>query len=314
MTTLHFAQISDIHISSLGDHHDMLSGRSAGFLTNILAGLNRIEDLDFVLITGDLFDTASQLEFDHLQQVIQILEKPYYIIPGNHDRRPPDRGEGLTRHQFAQHFNPQVGARPTAAEAQAGYWSIAVSPQVQIVGLDSIKDDDWSGIVDASQMVWLASELDQLTDKLVIIAIHHPLHQLSPIDTIPPWDKFLCDNGPELLALFDKHSQVKMVLTGHHHLNKVDKLGERFHLACPAIAIYPCAYRTFRLTQQADNSWRVEWQTHNATDEATIAEARETTIRVWQEVGFDPDFVRNHLPISLGSDDDRNGMALLTKD
>lgn len=311
MTTLHFAQISDIHISSLGDHHDMLSGRSAGFLADILTDLNRIGDLDFVLITGDLLDTADQFEFDLFQQVIQSLEKPYYVIPGNHDRRPPDRSEGLTRHQFARHFNPQVEARPTAPEAQVGYWSIAVSPQVQIIGMDSIKDDDWSGIVDASQMEWLASELDKFTDKLVIIAIHHPLHQLSPIDTIPPWDKFVCDNGPELLALLDNHPQVKMVLTGHHHLSKVDRLGARLHLACPSIAIYPCAYRTFRLAQQADNTWQVDWQTHNATDEATIAEACETTSRVWQEVGFDHDFVQAHLPISLGSDYDRNGTALL---
>jgi hypothetical protein len=38
-TNLHFAQISDIHISSLGDHHDMLSGRSADFLTDIFTEL-----------------------------------------------------------------------------------------------------------------------------------------------------------------------------------------------------------------------------------------------------------------------------------
>ena len=314
MTNLHFAQISDIHISSLGNHHDLLSGRSAGFLANILANLNRIEDLDFVLITGDLFDTADQFEFDRFHQAIQPLEKPYYIIPGNHDRRAADRSEGLTRHQFAQYFNPQVAARPTVPEAQVGYWSIAISPQVQLIGLDSIKDEDWGGIVDATQMAWLANELDKLTDKLVIVAIHHPLHRLAPIDDEPRWHRFVCDNGPELLALFDNHPQVKMVLTGHHHLNKVDKLGERLHLACPSIAIYPCAYRTFRLTQQADASWQLKWQTHNATDEATIAEAREITIRVWQEVGFDLDFVQEHISIFLGSDNDRSGTALLMND
>ncbi|MBN1218912.1 MAG: metallophosphoesterase [Anaerolineae bacterium] len=116
-TNLHFAQLSDIHISSLGDHHDMLSGRAAEFLSGILTNLNRLDDLDFVLFTGDLFDTASAEEFDHFQQAIRTLKKPYYIIPGNHDRRGLNKTKGLTRRQFAHHFNPQFHARPTAPEA-----------------------------------------------------------------------------------------------------------------------------------------------------------------------------------------------------
>lgn len=312
MTNLHFAQISDIHISSLGDHWDLLSGRSAGFLADILANLNRIEDLDFVLITGDLFDMADQYEFDRFQQVIHLLEKPYYIIPGNHDRRAADRSEGLTRHQFARHFNPQVEARPTTPEAQVGYWSIAVSSEVQFIGLDSIRDEDWGGVIDTPQVEWLENELDELADKLVIVAVHHPLHRLAPIDNDPHWSNFVCDNGSEILALFDNHPQVKMVLTGHHHLTKVDRLGERLHFACPSIAIYPCAYRTFRLIPQVDNSWHLEWQVHNATDEVTTAEAREAMLSNWQEVGFDGTFVQEYVSIAKGSEYDRHGAALLT--
>ena len=121
MTThLHFAQISDIHFSSLGDHHDMLSASAPEFLTKIVTQLNQTQDLDFVLITGDLFDTASRQELDDFQAVICTLQKTYYIIPGNHDRRDIDRTTGLTRRQFAQRFNPQIKARPTTAEAQLG--------------------------------------------------------------------------------------------------------------------------------------------------------------------------------------------------
>ena len=79
-TSLHFAQISDIHISVLGDRYDMLSGRSAGFLANILAALNRLEDLDFVLFTGDLLDTAQETERDRFAQLLSTLTKPYYAM------------------------------------------------------------------------------------------------------------------------------------------------------------------------------------------------------------------------------------------
>jgi 3',5'-cyclic AMP phosphodiesterase CpdA len=311
MTQIHFAQLSDIHISAAGDHHDLLSGRSAGFLADIVAKLNRIDLLEFVLITGDLFDFANEAEFDQFQQIILTLQKPYYVIPGNHDRRPPGSEEGLTRHQFAQRFNPQVAARPAAPDLQAGYWSIDLGAQLQLIGLDSIRDQDWGGIVDAVQMDWLKTELDRCRDKFVIVAIHHPLHALAAIDSHPDWNNFVCANGQEVIALLDGAPQVKVVLTGHHHLNRVDKLGQRLHLACPAIATYPCAYRTFTLTQQASNGWLLEWQTHPAADQVTVVEAREIMLRAWQGAGFEAAFVEAFAQLALGSESDRNGSAVL---
>ena len=310
MTTLHFAQISDIHISSLGDHHDMLSGRAAKILAGIVAELNRTADLDFVLITGDLFDQGSHEEFNAFQEVIRALKKPVYILTGNHDRRPAERSEGLTRHEFARHFNPQIGARPSAPEAQVGYWSIEVHPQVQLIGLDSVRDRDWGGIVDDIQIEWLQGELARHADKLVIVGIHHPLHPLSPIDQDPAWRYFVCDNGPELLTLLDDYPQVKIVLTAHHHLSKVDKVGPRLHVANPAIVIYPCGYRTFRLTRRPGNpAWQVQWHTHPAVDTATMAEARDLLAGNLRDAGFAPDFTREYVLAAWGSDYDRNGIA-----
>ncbi len=311
MTTIHFAQISDIHISSLGDHHEMLSGRAPEIFAGIVTELNQMNDLDFVLITGDLFDTAEQWEFDQFQQVIRNLEKPYYILPGNHDRRPLDVREGLTRLDFARHFNPQLSARPASPEVQVGYWSTEVHPEVQLIGLDSIRDEDWGGIIDDLQLAWLLGELADHPDKLIIVGVHHPLHALHSIDNDPAWQNFVCDNGPEMLALLDDYPQVKMVLTAHHHLTKVDKFGQRWHFANPALVIYPCAYRTFRLTRQ-DDGWQLQWQMHHTVDEATIAEARELLERTLQDVGFEIDSVKEYVTAVFGTDHDKTGSAILT--
>lgn len=311
MTRLRFAQISDIHISVLGDHHDMLSGRSAEFLAEIIADLNQIEDLDFVLFTGDIFDQADPTEFDQFRRIVGSLTKKYYVIPGNHDRRPTDRREGLTRREFARQFNPQFQARPETPEAQVGYWSITIKPGVQLIGLDSVIDEDWGGRIDSLQIEWLQSELITHADKLILLAVHHPFHRLSPIDDEPAWTNFVCDNGPEMLTLLDDYPQVKLVLTGHHHLTSADFLGRRLHLACPAISIYPCAYRLLRLNQQSDNSWQIEWQTVAATDPATIAEAREIMKEVWLDVGFGPDFVESYLRQVAGDPEDRQSSAIL---
>ena len=312
MTILHFAQISDIHISALGDRYDMLSGQSAGFLRRICRELNRLDSLDFVLITGDLADTAAQSEFDQFQTIIKQLHKPYYIIPGNHDRRDAEQTEGLTRHDFARYFNPQIEDRPTDPAWQAGYWSRPVAEGVQLIGLDSIVDDDWNGRVDEMQWAWLEAELAQHADKFVMVAIHHPLHKLAPIDDLPKWGKFVCDNGPELLALFDQHPQVKLVLTGHHHLNKAEEVGQRLHLACPAMGLYPCAYRTLTLSDQPDGRWQLTWQTHSATDAATVTLARERMYTTWLEhVGMPVEFVEEHIALAVGGEWDRAGAVSL---
>ncbi|MCK6625863.1 MAG: metallophosphoesterase [Anaerolineae bacterium] len=307
MTPLHFAQISDIHISSLGDYEEILSGRAAGFLEIVLTDLNQQPDLDFVLFTGDLFNTPEPSNVALFQQVIQMLQKPYYIIPGNHDRRNANQSEGLTRHDFARLFNLQVEARPTHTEAQNGYWSITVKPKVQLIGLDSNRDADWGGIIDAAQVEWLEQELLAHADKLIVLAVHHPFHPLAPVDFEPGWSNFVCDNGPDMLALLDRHPQVKLVLTGHHHQTKADVLGRRLHLACPALAVYPCAYRTLRLTQPAEGRWQIEWQTHPATDNAILAEARQMMLAAWQKAGFTADFVEQHAELAYGNDWDRQG-------
>ena len=76
MTTLCFAQISDIHISTLGDYAELLSSRAADFLAATLADLNQQADLDFVLLTGDLFNTPTRQNVAVFQQVIQTLRQP----------------------------------------------------------------------------------------------------------------------------------------------------------------------------------------------------------------------------------------------
>jgi 3',5'-cyclic AMP phosphodiesterase CpdA len=302
---LNFAQVSDIHISHTGDDHDLLGSQSADFLADIVQRLNQIGDLDFVLISGDLVHNALPAEFDQFDEIISDLNIPYYVISGNHDRRNMDSSIGLTRHEFAQRFNPQIDQRPVDPTIQAGYWSRTIKPEVQLIGLDSIRDEDFGGVIDATQMSWLKRECEKHADKLIIVVVHHPLHWLAPIDDHPNWKNFVCENGQDVLTVLDDYPQIKLVLTAHHHLTKADMLGTRLHLACPAVATYPCAYRTIRLTKQS-NRWLFEWRTHPAVDDDTIRRARLMMLEAWQLV-FDRDFVELHADIALGSDYDRSG-------
>ncbi|MEW5957954.1 MAG: metallophosphoesterase [Chloroflexota bacterium] len=311
MTSLHFAQVSDLHISTVGDSEDVLSGQAATLLVGIVDRLNLLDDLDFVLFSGDLVNEGRLVELELFQQAVAGLRRPYYVIPGNHDYRPPAGGGGLTRQLFAQLFNPQIADRQGPPGAQMGYWSLTVKPDVQLIGLDSIREDDWGGIIDAAQMAWLRDQLAAHADKLVIVAVHHPLHELAPVDRDPRWRKFVCHNGAEMLALLADYPQARLVLTAHHHFTKVERLGPRWHLACPAVSIYPCAYRTVRLSRPAGREWQLEWRTRPAATAATTEEARQRMIAAWLAVGLDREFVDAHVRIALGEPEDRSGCVLI---
>ncbi|MDM8520456.1 metallophosphoesterase [Anaerolineales bacterium HSG6] len=311
---LYFAHLSDIHLCHAGDRGDILGGHAAGFLANVITQLNNRPELEFVLISGDLVNDALAAEFDQFDQLISRLKKPYYIIPGNHDRRDAEATVGLTRYEVAQRYNPQVSQRPVDGNSQAGYWSQTVKTGIQLIGLDSIRDADWGGEVDENQLNWLKQELPRHADKLVILTIHHPLHPLAPIDETPKGRNFYANNGAELIALLDQHPQCQLVLTGHHHCTRADMVGARLHLACPGIGIYPFAYRTIRLTQQTDQAWQVSWQTHPASDDKTVAYGRALMLEVWQEKANIPlEVVEVHADIAWGpSDYDRLGEMILS--
>src|SRR5712692_3580750 len=84
---IRIAQISDLHIKPPGA---LAYGRvdTAKALERCVAALNRLQPRpDMVVISGDLVDTPTVEEYDHLKRLLAPLELPFVGIPGNHDSR-----------------------------------------------------------------------------------------------------------------------------------------------------------------------------------------------------------------------------------
>src|ERR1700756_4867336 len=84
---VHIAQISDLHIKPPGS---LAYGRvdTATALERCIAALNQFGPApDFVVISGDLADTPTAEEYQHLKQLLAPLKHPSAGIPGNHDSR-----------------------------------------------------------------------------------------------------------------------------------------------------------------------------------------------------------------------------------
>src|ERR1700689_1699353 len=81
------AQISDLHIKQPGT---LAYGRvdTAHALERCVTTLNEfIPQPDLVVISGDLADTPTSGEYNHLKRLLAPLKRPFVGIPGNHDSR-----------------------------------------------------------------------------------------------------------------------------------------------------------------------------------------------------------------------------------
>ncbi len=185
-------------------------------------------------------------------------------------------------------IDPRLG-RERVPQAQRSYWSRSARPGVQLIGLDSRLAEDWSGTIDAQQFGWLEGQLESHTADLIILAVHHPLHALGPHNLRGRFPKFICDNGAQVEALLDRHPNVKVVLSGHHHANHLSLAngGRRLHVCTTALSGYRCLYRTIRLTQ-VSGGWRAQVASHNIGDAATHQVAYQAAQQNGLAREFDP--------------------------
>jgi len=75
--TFRFAFISDTHISG--------NGLAEEDLRRTVKDINAMDDVSFVVITGDITELGTAAELKMAKQILDSLDVPYYIIPGNHD-------------------------------------------------------------------------------------------------------------------------------------------------------------------------------------------------------------------------------------
>src|SRR3954464_12802991 len=73
-----FAFLSDTHIGSP-------DGKAEEDLRRTVADINQMNDIAFVVITGDITELGTNEEIKRAKQILEGLKVTYYIIPGNHD-------------------------------------------------------------------------------------------------------------------------------------------------------------------------------------------------------------------------------------
>jgi len=192
------AQISDLHIKPPGV---LAYGRvdTAAAFQRCVAALNAFTPKpDLVVISGDLADTPTAEEYDHLKRLFEPLKLPFVGIPGNHDSRQMMRA-----------------AFPLAAYA---FPSGPLNQRLEIGGLDLLLLDSSvhgqpHGELDAPTLQWLDATLASSPERPALLFLHHPPFQTG----IWHMDRQNLLNAGELASMVRRHPRVQLIATGHVH-------------------------------------------------------------------------------------------------
>lgn len=192
------AQITDLHIKPPG----RLAYRkvdTAQYLQRAVDYLNQLDPRpDVVVMTGDLVDAGSAVEYGRLREILTSLTIPFLLIPGNPDSRDPLRAA------FPGH---------TWMKGHDGFIQYVVDDYpVRLIGLDTTEPERIGGILCETRLRWLDEQLTQ-SDKPSVLFMHHP-----PFATATAYhDADRLENREGFAAVIGRHPHVKWVLCGHVH-------------------------------------------------------------------------------------------------
>lgn len=199
-------QITDTHVVERGK---LLYGMAdtARHLAESVREINAMRPRpDGVLITGDLVEHPGPETYGHFRELIEPLEMPVYLMPGNHD-------------------NPRImwdlfgdsGMFPTTPPLFQ--YAIEDYP-FRVLMLNSHFDNSELPSFGEQRELWLAEQLEA-SDRPTLIAIHHPPFRTGVdfIDMVgPQW-------YAELGEIIARHPQVLKIICGHGHLELTGRLG-----------------------------------------------------------------------------------------
>ena len=201
---LTFLHISDTHISAdpeYGPHwlRKPLAQPNLG-VESLLEAINRLPfAVDFILHTGDVCAEPEAEDYHLARELLDRLEQPLYLLPGNHD------SARMTREMLADGERRQVLGDDH--KIINGHHLITVD----ISGAD----DPLTPTLPDGQIDHFAAQLNEAQEGPILVAAHHPF-----LPTGVPWidDEARIQNGERLHELLvARRERVAGVFFGHIH-------------------------------------------------------------------------------------------------
>jgi Icc protein len=148
---------------------------------------------ELILITGDLTHDETKRGYEQLKSILDPLQIPTYVLPGNHDI-------------------PQLMEQTLNSEWISNQQRILLDAW-QIIMLNTRIENSEGGSLEESEFAFLQQCLDDQPDKHMLVCMHH-----QPVPVGSAWmDTMQVQNSERLLQMLIHYPQVKAILWGHVH-------------------------------------------------------------------------------------------------
>ena len=193
------AHLSDFHISG-GNKKAYGVVPTAENLSRCVQHINQLHPKpDLVIVTGDITYDGKLDEAERAAAILEELQYPYYIVPGNHDKR-----DTLW----------SVFGERTCPGATSTFINYVIDDHdLRLIGMDSSIPNAPGGELCSERIAWLEKQLAVQPTKPTAIFMHHPPANCGVLETDE--DGFI---GAEILGrVVAQHPNVKAILCGHIH-------------------------------------------------------------------------------------------------
>jgi 3',5'-cyclic AMP phosphodiesterase CpdA len=290
--TVMFAHISDLHLDVHGSSTWQHREKSVPLFIETLRQIGRLPQLAFVIFGGDQVH-AGPNDRDSLvvfQEWTKHLDVPWYVLLGNMEVSPVAGESKLSRADYLSAWRGRgLGARRTS-------WAFDPAKGVRVIGFDVTVAGNPHGEASPEGLRWLEDELRASRDrKLVIVATHQLLLPTTPLDRTPAWSLWMVKNHAVVRDLLEGFPNVRLVISGHHHVSNVETVNNITYVADPATVTYPCAFRVFTVAREGIHIRNVGLEERGIVNRARDLLAADPYARM-----YDPANPQNVLAYSAG--------------
>lgn len=186
------------------------------------AVLNRLKDMDVVLMAGDLVNNCDTSQYERLAGAIEetMPDKPIFAVSGNHDIP-----EGVTRNYrifegwlHGRQLSGQPYGQSVFMDSGAGAFAVMLNSQVDLIGLNPLYNRKIFHFPDKGmQIKWLEQYLKDSPAKQHLIMCHAPLLAHNPQRSVGKNPPYLARDA-SLQNIIDSKGNI-IFLSGHTHLS-----------------------------------------------------------------------------------------------
>lgn len=240
LPTVRFAVFTDLHIGATTAnrwHNRFLTDEPEATLAATVAAVND-ERPDFVLVTGDLSDTANEAELRLARATLDGLDAPWIVSRGNHDQ---------TLAGDSDAFRRCFGDR--APVGLVGADRLPLPDGVSLLSLDAdwrTEGDKWRVFLPDEQVEQAVAALAERQPELLLIACHFPFVRQSDYIRSQAADGRNAGTlwgGEQALARLTDGAKTTLVFAGHQHFHHITTGADWLHCTTASLAEYPAEFR-----------------------------------------------------------------------